>query len=171
MKDQGAENISDPSLFQQVFKRYAPELRNFLYYKCGDLAQAEDLMQETFLRLWKKRDSVSPKKAKSYLFTVANNLFLDEMKHRQVVLKFQKRPQKFATFEDPLFQIETEEFKQRLEKAISDLPEKSRIVFLMSRIDKLSYQEISERLDISVKAVEKRMHKALVALRKITQKI
>jgi len=128
-------------------------------------------MQEAFLRLWQKREQVAPSKAKSYLYTVANNLFLDDLKHRQVVLKFFRRPHKSAEHEHPAYLLESEEFKQMLEAAIAALPEKSRLVFLMNRIDKLSYQEIARRLDISVKTVEKRMHKALLSLRKLHKKI
>ena len=55
--------------------------------------------------------------------------------------------------------------------AIADLPENQRIVFLMNRLDKKTYKEIAELLDISVKAVEKRMHKALKELRKVHKRV
>jgi len=69
------------------------------------------------------------------------------------------------TNESPEFLLEEKEFMARLEKVIADLPEKQREVFLLSRIDKKKYSEISEILDISVKAVEKRMSQALITLR------
>ncbi len=128
-------------------------------------------MQEAFLRLWQKRADVSPPKVKSFLFTVANNLFLDEVKHKKVVLKFFQHPQKDVTLEHPQFVLESEEFKAQLEQAIAALPEKSRVVFLMNRIDKLSYKDIAERLELSVKTIEKRMHRALLAMRKLNEKI
>ncbi|MEM7514507.1 MAG: sigma-70 family RNA polymerase sigma factor, partial [Bacteroidota bacterium] len=59
----------------------------------------------------------------------------------------------------------------RLEGAIAALPEKNRVVFLMNRIEKLTYQEIADSLGLSVKAIEKRMHKALIELRKIHHQI
>ncbi|MEO0626668.1 MAG: sigma-70 family RNA polymerase sigma factor, partial [Bacteroidota bacterium] len=74
-------------------------------------------------------------------------------------------------YESPGFKMEETEFYQQLQSAIAALPEKNRIVFLMNRIDKLTYREIAERLEISQKAVEKRMSKALVELRKLTQNI
>ena len=67
--------------------------------------------------------------------------------------------------------MEEEEFRLRLEKAIAELPEKNRVVFLMNRIDKLTYKEIADQLNLSVKAVEKRMHKALLKLRSLSAKI
>ncbi len=163
--------LSDQKVFKEVYLKHSREVRNFLYYKCGDEAQAEDFMQEAFLRLWKARDKVPVEKAVGFLFTVGNRLFLDHIKHKKVSLKFQQRQTNKSEREDPEFLYEQQEFKERLEKAINDMPEKWRVVFLMSRMEKLKYSEIAERLDISVKAVEKRMHNALSALRELHKKI
>lgn len=165
------QNVCEESVFKELFDSVSRSLRNFLYYKCGDTQQAEDLTQEAFLRMWKACEKVVPAKARSFLFTVANNLLLDQIKHQKVVLSFQKQPQQSASPETPDFTYEVAEFKERLEQAIADLPEKNRVVFLMNRIDKLTYQEIADRLGISKKAVEKRMSKALAELRKLTDKI
>ncbi len=163
--------LSDQKVFKEMYLKHSREVRNFLYYKCGDEAQAEDFMQEAFLRLWKARDKVPVEKAVGFLFTVGNRLFLDHIKHKKVSLKFQQRQTNKSEREDPEFLYEQQEFKERLEKAINDMPEKWRVVFLMSRMEKMKYSEIAERLDISVKAVEKRMHNALSALRELHKKI
>ena len=126
---------------------------------------AEDLAQETFLALWQRWDSVREETLASLLYTIAHNLFLNERKHQQVVLRFSQRPQREDDPESPEYLLEAREFHARLEAALSALPEGSREVFLMNRIDRLKYAEIAERLGISVKAVEKRMHQALQALR------
>ncbi len=166
-----SKNICEESTFKQIFENLAQSLHNFLFYKSGNRALAEDLGQEAFLRLWKSCAKVLPEKAKSYLFTVANNLLLDHVKHQKVVLAYQKQKPSNDTQETPEYLYEEEEFQKRLSEAIANLPEKSRVVFLMNRLDKLTYQEIADRLEISKKAVEKRMHKALVELRKLTNKI
>lgn len=132
---------------------------------------AEDLTQDAFMILWTKRDTIDPEKVKSYLFTIANNLFLNNVKHQKVVMRFNQQPVKTVSAETPQHIIETQEFKESLERAIANLPDKNRIVFLMNRIDKLTYKEIADRLGLSVKAVEKRMTKALQTLRKINPKI
>ncbi|MFK7922930.1 MAG: RNA polymerase sigma factor [Bacteroidia bacterium] len=157
--------------FKSLYDDYYESVRNYLYYKSGNMPLAEDLTQEAFTILWKKRNSINPEKARSYLYTIANNLFLNEVKHQKVVLRFQQRPQRSIAFESPQFIMEEDEFRQKLENAIAALPEKNRIVFLMNRIEKLTYREIAERLELSVKAVEKRMHKALLELRQISEKI
>lgn len=168
----GPDNLNDPQIFQSVFNAHAESVRNFLYFRCKDLTRAEDLTQEAFLKLWQNRHKVPQAKAKSYIFTVANNLFLDEVKHLKVVFKYQQQ-HKVAntTSESPQYVLEEKEFHARLQAAVSQLPEKSRVVFLMNRVEKLSYKEIAERLEISVKAVEKRMSRALKTLRPLSEKI
>ena len=142
-----------------------------MYYKTGSLQQAEDLMQDAFGKLWENCAKVVIDKAKSFLFTVANNLFLNQVAHQKVVLKFENQGHTQQTNVNPQFLLEEQEFKKRLEGAISALPEGQRVVFLMNRIDKKKYREIAAELAISVKAVEKRMHQALSTLRKIHKKV
>lgn len=88
------------------------------------------------------------------------------MAHLKVRLKYaNSNEQSDRTIETPEFRMQEIEFKVRLEQAISELPETQREVFLMNRIDKLTYAEIAERLGVSVKAIEKRMGKALKHMR------
>lgn len=167
-----ASSVCEEKVFDQVFETQGERLRNFLYYKCGDLELAEDFTQECFVKLWNNCAKVPLEKAKSFLFTIGNNLFLNHVKHKKVVLKFQQRQDPSdRSHESPEFLMEEQEFKERLEAAISALTENQRVVFLMNRIDKKTYKEIAETLGISQKAVEKRMSKALQSLRKLTKRI
>lgn len=168
--DQVSSVCEEPT-FDRVFMLHAERLRNFCYYKCGDWETAEDLAQEAFLRLWHNCGKVPVAKAKSFLFKVAQNMFLKQVEHKKVVLKFQRRQRVKTEKETPEFLHEEQEFLARLEQAISALSEKQRIVFLMHRMDGKSYKEIAESLDISVKAVEKRMHNALLHLRKLSPRL
>ncbi|MEM1002841.1 MAG: sigma-70 family RNA polymerase sigma factor, partial [Bacteroidota bacterium] len=121
---------------------------------------------EALIKLWQNCKNVLIDKSKSYLLTVANNLFLNHIKHQKVKIKFQKgRSKPGISNETPEFLLEEQQFKNRLELAISELTEAQREVFLMNRIDGLTYKKIAEALGISQKAVEKRMHKALLTLR------
>ncbi len=166
-----SDNVCQEQVFQSVFMNQAEGLRNFMYYKTGNLQHAEDFMQDAFGKLWENCAKVVVAKAKSFLFTIANNLFLNQVAHKKVVLKFENQGHSQQTNINPQFLLEEQEFKQRLEAAISALPEGQRVVFLMNRIDKKKYREIAEELAISVKAVEKRIHKALNTLRKIHKKV
>lgn len=165
------QSVCKEEIFRSVFTTHAEPLINFMYYRTGDYPASEDLMQDAFATLWKECAKVSLEKAKSFLFTVANNKFLNKVKHQKIVLKFEQLGHSQLSNETPQFLLEEAEFKQRLETAIASLPEGQRTVFLMNRIDELTYKEIAERLGLSVKAIEKRMHKALTALRKTAKKL
>ena len=96
---------------------------------------------------------------------------MNEVEHKKVVLKFQQKTGHDLGGADPEFLLEEKELKTQLEIAISELPEGQREVFLMNRMDKKTYAEIAEILGVSVKAIEKRMHKALVKLRNTLKNI
>ncbi|HQF47329.1 MAG TPA: sigma-70 family RNA polymerase sigma factor [Flavobacterium alvei] len=160
-------NTCDEIVFSSFFKTHAKSLRNFLFYKFGNKDQAEDLTQEAFIKLWQNCTSVPVEKAKSYIYTIANNSSLNEIKHKKVVLEYENNfTGADKTNENPEFILEEKQFKNKLLKAIEDLNETQRVAFLMHRIDQKKYSEIAEELNISVKAVEKRIHLALVELRK-----
>jgi RNA polymerase sigma-70 factor (ECF subfamily) len=166
--DRKNQSVCDKPVFNELFDLHAESLRNYLFYQCGDMQQAEDLAQEAFIKLWKNCAKVLFEKARGFLFTVAKNAFYNEYEHQKVVIKYAKSKPKeiHQDNQDPSFQLEEKEFMDRLQQAIAALPPGQREVFLLNRLDKMSYREIAESLGVSQKAVEKRMHKALVKLRK-----
>lgn len=166
-----SDQICEENVFKEVYFAHSETLKNFLYYKSGDLSMSEDLTQDAFAKLWENCAKVSLEKSRSFLFTIANNLFFNIKNRDKVKLKFKSRSTSHSNVNDPQFILEEKEFKEKLELAISDLDEGVRLVFLMNRIDKMKYREIAEELNLSVKAVEKRMHKALQTLRKIHKKM
>ncbi len=155
------------SAYSAFFKNHSKALRNFLIYKFGNVEKAEDMTQEAFIKLWQNCADVPLEKAKSYIYTIANNSSLNEIAHQKVVLSYQKNNLSIATnIETPEFLLEEKQFKTKLLTAIEKLNETQRTAFLMHRIDGKKYAQIADELNISVKAVEKRIHIALVALRK-----
>jgi len=160
------KSVCESKHFESIFNAHAETLRNFVYYKCGSQQQAEDIVQEAFVKLWKNCAKVIFAKAKSYLYTVANNMFLNEIAHEKVVLKYKQQIPNKVSNETPEFVLQQKEFQEKLQRTIAELPEGQREVFLLNRIDKKTYTEIAEIIGISVKGVEKRMHKALLTLRK-----
>lgn len=156
----------DKSEFKEIFDTWFDSLRNFIYYKTGDVQQAEDIVQETFLKVWEKRDTVCIDTVRAYLYTIANHIFINNYQQKKVVLKFINKTKDNKSVESPEFEMEMKEFDAKLQRALSELSDKNREVFLMNRIDDFTYNDIAENLGISVKAVEKRMSKALEHLRK-----
>ncbi len=164
-------SLCEESTFTKIFREYSKTLHNYLYYKTGNLPMSKDLAQEAFTRLWKNCASVIPASAKGYVFKIANNLLINEYNHQKVVLNFERKPTSDRDQESPEYLLEEKELKEKLEAAIAALPEKQRVVFLLSRIDKKTYKEIAVLLGISKQAVEKRMYKALDVLRLVSKKI
>lgn len=158
-------SVCKPQVYESLFNKYAKDLRNYLYYKFGNLESAEDIVQESFIKLWQKCSDVTLEKAKSFLYTIATNMFLNEKSHNKVVLKYQQIPQDDTNVESPEFLMLEKEYMDRLQKVLANLPDGQREVFLLNRIDKKTYTEIAEQLNLSVKAVEKRMHNALIYVR------
>ena len=152
---------------RELYDQYFESIRGFLYYKCGDIDLAEDLVQETFIKVWNKKDEIQLDTVKSLLYTIANNLLMNHFNHQSVVREHQKNTslEVSSNMNSPQFVLEEKEFEEKLNDAISRLPDDCREVFLMNRIEKLKYKEIAERLGLSVKAIEKRMSKTLGLLR------
>ena len=160
------DNICEEHLFSSIFNKYAKDLHDFLYYKFGDNLNPKDKVQEAFIKLWQNCAKVTPSKAKSFVFTTANNLMLNEVAHQKVVLKHRQTKPKSYTNENPEFLMQENEYMEKLQTAISNLTEAQRTAFLLNRVEGKRFKEIAALLDISTKAVEKRIYGALKKLRK-----
>lgn len=160
------------SWFRSIFDQYYENIRSFAYYKTGDVDLAEDIVQETFLKIWTNRSEVKSDTLKSLLYTIASNIIKNHFKHQKVVFNFQKNDQPNELSDETDSNLRQEELNRELQDALAEIPEKSREVFLMNRIEGLTYTDIADRLSLSVKAIEKRMSEALSIIRsRISYKI
>lgn len=159
------DNVCEEHVFSSVFKANSKTVFNYIYYKFGNEEKAHDAVQEAFVKLWENCAKVAPEKAKSYLYTVANNLYLNVIKAEKVRLKYADQHSRSISNESPEYVLEEKQFQKRLDDALNSLPENQRTTFLLNRIDGKKYAEIAEMEGVSVKAIEKRMHLALKALR------
>jgi len=155
----------DQAGFDQIFNQWYEPIRNFIYYKTGNVHLAEDIAQDTFLKIWEKKDDINTSTIKAFLFTIATNILNNKMDHQKVSFKFINTYQQSGKVSSPDFEMEMREFNEKLQKALADLDENKRTVFLMNRIDELTYKQIADNLGLTVKAIEKRMTKALDFLR------
>ncbi len=151
--------------FKTVFNDYFEYIRNYIYYLSGDIALAEDLTQDVFLAFWEEQGRIKKETVRAYLFTIAKNLFFKYHRRKKINLTFISSLIPEQDQQSPEFVLELKEFDQALQKLIGRIPEKTRVIFLMNRIDRLTYTEIAETMKISIKAVEKHMTKALKFLR------
>ncbi|GAA3607711.1 sigma-70 family RNA polymerase sigma factor [Flavivirga amylovorans] len=159
-------SVCEEKIYEQLYREHAEKICYYLYYKYGDMEKAQDIVQDSFAKLWVNCSKILFGAAKSFLYKIANNASINALVHQKTILKYQEIAQKTYTNESPEFQMEEKEFLHRLNRAISGLKNGQREVFLLNRIEKKTYKEIAEMLGISVKAVEKRMHLTLVILRK-----
>jgi len=158
----------DKATFERLFKEEFKGLVLFAIQYVKDYEAAREIVQETFVTLWSKRDQIDLSKAvKTYLTTSVKNRSLNFLRDNK---KFDSN---LLIHEDlyptPVYQqsdqlVETE-LKDRITKAIDELPDRCREVFLLNRNEHLKYQEIADKLDISVKTVETQMSKALQHMR------
>lgn len=159
-------NVCKEEVFNKLFRAHAKDLFDFLYYKYGEHNHPHDLVQEAFLKLWNNCRKVTSEKARSFLFTVANNQLLNDLSKKKTALKYSQQKPKVYTLESPEFVLEENEYMDKLQTAIEDLTEEQRVAFLLNRIEGKKHKEIAEMLGISRKAVEKRIYTALNILRK-----
>jgi len=153
---------------RDCYDLYFEAIRNYVFYKVRDSALAEDIVQETFIKLWKNRDTIRKETVKSLLYTIANNTVINHFNHMKVVRNHESdvvATHDGSSSQSPQYVLEEKEFEVKLNHIINMIPEGSREVFLMNRIEQLTYSEIAERLELSVKAVEKRMSKALAIIK------
>jgi RNA polymerase sigma-70 factor (ECF subfamily) len=153
--------------FKEVFDMHFDAIRGFVFYRCGDIEMASDVAQDVFMRLWEKRFSLNGFPIKPLLCKMANDCFVNDYRKNLRRMSFE---QSVAPDEDSVYTPEDElsfsELTAAYAKALEQLPKKQRMIFLMSREDGMKYAEISDRLRISVKAVEKNVSAALRFLRK-----
>lgn len=160
-----AKNVCNEKVFNAIFQTFSKDLHDFLHYKYGEANNPQDIVQIAFEKLWKNCSKVLPEKAKSFIFTVANNEMLNSLSRKKTVLNYSLQKPKDYSTETPEFLMEEKEYHDRLKKALEDLSEEQRVTLMLNRVEGKKHQEIAELLGISRKAVEKRIYTALNILR------
>ena len=151
--------------FKILFDEYFDSIRSYIYYRCGDAELATDIAQEVFLQVWEKQFDTQGGKIRSLLYKIAGDLFISKLRRKEIEKSYINTIELDYLTDSPEELTKLKELTDRYETALARLPDKQRVVFLMSRNEGLKYAEIADRLNISVKAVEKRMNKTLAFLR------
>ena len=159
------DSICQEQVFERIYNKYAKDLHNFLFYKFGEQFNPNDKAQDAFMKLWDNCKDVTLSKAKSFLFTVANNMMLNEIKHHKVVLKFQYQNHKHYSNESPEFLLEKDQFLERYKKVLESLTEEQRVAFLLNKVEGKKHNEIADMLGVTQKVVEYRIYSAFKILK------
>jgi RNA polymerase sigma-70 factor (ECF subfamily) len=160
---------SDKNAFRDLFSKYHQSLFNFVLYRLKDEVVADDIVQETFLRVWKHRNSIKPNQSFfSYIAKISNNLCMDYFRHEKVKLRHQEHiPQLTQSgVDNPAIQYESKILEDKIHSIVNNsLPEKCREIFILSRVNGLANQDIAELLEVSRRTVENQLYRALKVLR------
>ena len=161
----------DESALRQIFDRYYNALLGNVYRIIPDEDTCQDLVQEVFVELWRKRADLDIHTSlQAYLRRAAVNRALNYLKTQRKV-QLQENDDWTAapdTSQADIRRLEKQEsLETALHRAIDLLPEKCRLVFSLSRFEQMSHREIAAQLDISVKTIENQITKAMKLLREV----
>ena len=161
-------NITQASL-RQLFEQHFDPLCRFLACYTSDHMTIEDVVQDVFVNMWEKRNELQIESAKNYLYVSARNRMLNhfrEEKRQNALLEQWVQSEMENKQSEECFNID--EFLQRVDIAVDNLPDKCRQIFNLSKKRNLTYKQIALQLDISIKTVESQMG---IALRKIREQL
>ncbi len=160
----------DEKAFEALFHRTFRRLFDFALKITKDEPIAEDIVQDAFLKLWKKRDQVSSTNIEGYLFRLVRNQCIDYIKFVRLTSVKTSQMSALQKYEE-LYRIDfirdepylliDQELKREIEKTIDLLPARCKEVFILSRIEGLKNREIAEKLQINIKNVERHLARAL----------
>jgi RNA polymerase sigma-70 factor, ECF subfamily len=159
---------NDPSAIRAVFDRFHAPLCLLAYRMVKDKDQAKDIVQEVLIKLWRNRQALElTVSLQAYLRKATVNTALNYLEHANRWKKHElDEPVVQRLVSGTLAQeLPYKELEEKAREAVNDLPVRTRMVFTLIRSEEMSYKEVAEALNISVKAVEKEMMRALRLLR------
>ncbi|MDX1396118.1 MAG: sigma-70 family RNA polymerase sigma factor [Gemmatimonadota bacterium] len=159
--------------FQELVERYQDRLLNFIYRTIGDRDRAEDLVQETFVRVYRHLHRFDQtKKFSTWAYTIASNLAKNELRNRsrnplvlfQAIKKNWDADHRPLEFEDSSFApddlFRKRHLREKVEEAVAELPEHHRVVFVLRELEGKTYEEISEITGVTLGTVKSRLNRA-----------
>ncbi len=150
------------SMIEETYRAYCEDVYRFSYWLCGDAVEAEDIVSETFLRLWGSLDDLRVETLKAYLLTIARNVFVSRRRRSH---RYRPLPEKITDHAPgPDSAAEVADECRALMSAMKALPEGERAALLLQIQHDVSYNEIARSLGISPAAAKVRVHRARIKL-------
>jgi len=155
-------------VFETIFKDYYERLCNYANTYINDMMESEEMVQSTFLALWEKHEIIDIHTSlKSYLYRAVHNNCINHIKHLQVRREHSDEYLHYADieYEQASNDLIGKELEKKINSTIESLPPQCQTAFKLSRFENLTYNEIAEKMGVSVKTIENHMIKALRTLR------
>lgn len=160
---------SDPEAFTSLFRSYGRKVYHFSIGYLKSKEEAEEIVQDTFFKIWQNRSTLNTSCSFSgFVFTIAHNLILNRIRkvRNQSAVEEHLRVNELAESNPTEEKIMQDDFERIRQSALSQLPDRRRVIFELIRENDMSYQQVAEKLNISVKTVEAQMTEALRHFRK-----
>lgn len=150
--------------FKMIYDTHFDDLRRYLIFRSGDQDLSVDIAQNVFMKVWTKKIEIASGNIKSLLFKMATDEFISHIRKKKVEKEYIESV-KLRLIREPDNNDDLLEKKVLFQKALNQLPEKQKTALLMNKMQGLTYKEIAEVLNLSQKAIEKRIGLALKALK------
>ncbi len=150
--------------FDELFHKYRDKLFCFSFSLLKNREDAQEIVQEVFFRIWMRRAQIdSSKSFKSFLFTISYHLIIDQLRSRMRDKEYREHLEQFFETTNMEFNHEAdfEKLQDDISRAVQELPDKRKNIYILSRQEGLSYKEIACQLDITEKTVENQINLAL----------
>lgn len=156
----------DESAFTTLVHRHTRSIHAFVYRLCGDQGDAEDLTQETFLRVWERANHWKPNAVKvtTWIHQIARNLCIDSFRRTQSI-KRTVTTESVETAEAPIHELEATEQATAIRSAIAALPERQRTALVLCQVQGWSQQDAAQVLDTTINGIQALIGRARRTLR------
>lgn len=150
--------------FKMIYDTHFDDLRRYLIFRSGSQDLSVDIAQNVFMKVWTKKIEIASGNIKSLIFKMATDEFISHIRKKKVEKEYIESV-KLRLIREPDNNDDLLEKKVLFQKALNQLPEKQKTALLMNKMQGLTYKEIAEVLNLSQKAIEKRIGLALKALK------
>lgn len=161
--------LGSSKAFQQLFMRYYPKVRNFVFGLTKSQQDAEDITQDIFSKVWGNRSMFADvKNFGGYLFILSKNTTFNFLESQQIRLdRLNEKPFEEETNDSPHEELIAKDLQLLIDMIVDSMPPQRKLIYQLSREAGLSNAEIAEKLELSKKTVENHLNLALKELRKI----
>ena len=161
----------DIAAIEVLYIRYAPQVKSFVLAILKNESDAEDIVQDIFLKVWEERNKLANIRSfRSYLYSMTRNMVYNRLKKHAVHQRYVSSAGNDQVSANPENRIVTKDLLHHIHTEIGNLPKQQRDIYEMNREEALTYNEIADRLGISPKTIQYHISKVLARLKTIEKK-